>query len=133
MDKFIIKGGGVIVRNGEDEKEILLVKTSKRGFSFPKGHLEENELIEECALRECKEETGLDLKIIKELPSMKSTDWKDPSKHFLDHYFLMEVIGGELTKEHEKDELRWVPLSKVKDTFLFEARKEYIEEIKDLI
>jgi hypothetical protein len=45
----------------------------------------------------------------------------------------MEVIGGELTKEHEKDELRWVPLSKVKDTFLFEARKEYIEEIKDLI
>ena len=132
QNKEIIKGGGVIFREGVTEKEILLIKTSTRGFSFPKGHLEENETIKECALRECQEETGLELKIIKKLPDLFFTKI-DTGEHFIDNYYLMEVIGGKLTKENLGDELKWIPLSKVKDAFIFKNRRDYIERNKGLI
>ena len=130
--KEIIKAGGVIVKKGQRETEVLLIKSSERGFSFPKGHLEKGETLQQCALRECHEETGLDFTIIKKLPIMLSVDAVS-GRSFQDHYYLMAVSGGKLRKEKEDDELKWVPLSQVKETFTFQSRKEYIDQIKKLI
>jgi len=46
-----------------ENNRILLVRGAKTGkWSFPKGHLKMSEMGQECALRELREETGLDLK-----------------------------------------------------------------------
>jgi 8-oxo-dGTP pyrophosphatase MutT (NUDIX family) len=51
-------GGGVILTNSKGQ--YLLVKGVHTAvWSFPKGHLEKNETYLECAVRECKEETGV--------------------------------------------------------------------------
>ncbi len=61
---------GCIVVSKEDPNNILVIRTTYGDFtylSFPKGHLENGETLEECATREVSEETGLNVKLVKEL------------------------------------------------------------------
>lgn len=54
-----LKSGCVIIISGK----ILMVKQKQSGYwGFPKGHLEVNESLEECAIRETAEECGLIVK-----------------------------------------------------------------------
>ncbi len=57
------KSCGCIVFNEIDQ--VLLIKMQLGHWSFPKGHVESGETEEETALREVKEETNIECKIIK--------------------------------------------------------------------
>lgn len=87
-----LSAGGVIYRRGGSQRiEILIIKDSYGNWGFPKGHIEAGESSREAALRECREETGLDgLRIIDELGT---TDWYfgfDAAliHKFCDHFLL---------------------------------------------
>jgi len=43
-------------------KKVLVIQSYKRFWGFPKGHVEENETMEQCAIRETSEETGISLR-----------------------------------------------------------------------
>jgi len=61
----IIKAGCVVMN---DKKEVLLVTDKTRKiWSFPKGHAESGETLEQVALREVREETGYEVEIMKRL------------------------------------------------------------------
>ena len=63
-DKFEYENScGAIVFNENTEK-ILLVKMHNGNWGFPKGHIENNETKEETAIREVREETNVNIKII---------------------------------------------------------------------
>lgn len=56
--------GAVIFRKARDKYAVLLIKNRFAEFwSFPKGHVEEGENEYQTAIREVKEETGIDIKI----------------------------------------------------------------------
>ena len=55
------KSCGIIVF--KDDK-VLVIKHNRGHYGFPKGHVEDNETEEETAIREVKEETNVDAKII---------------------------------------------------------------------
>ena len=57
-------GAIVIYKNGDRCKILLVRNHNGRNYSFPKGHVELGETEEETAVREVKEETGLDIRII---------------------------------------------------------------------
>ncbi len=58
-------GAIIIHKSGENNHKVLLVKNHNgRYWSFPKGHVEKGETEEETAIREIKEETGLDVEIV---------------------------------------------------------------------
>ena len=56
-------GAVVFARNGE-ETRFAMVRESDGHWSFPKGHVEAGETDEETALREIREETGLDVRLV---------------------------------------------------------------------
>ncbi len=57
--------GAIVIHKNGDRCRILLVRNHNgRNYSFPKGHVEYGETEEETAIREVKEETGLDIRII---------------------------------------------------------------------
>ena len=58
-----IKGAGVILRDSAS-RILLVLGRQHQKWSFPKGHVDEDDTSEEgCAIRECKEETGLEVNI----------------------------------------------------------------------
>lgn len=62
--KETLKAGCVIV-NLTDKKIGLIYRQKQNDYEFPKGHLEFNETLEECAIRETAEETKRDVVIEK--------------------------------------------------------------------
>ncbi|MBK3496374.1 NUDIX hydrolase [Viridibacillus sp. YIM B01967] len=60
--KFIMTSGAVVVNK---ENKILLKRDPKRGWELPGGQVEQNETIKETVIREVKEETGIDIELIK--------------------------------------------------------------------
>tara|TARA_Y100000310_G_C20491390_1_gene719400 strand:- start:89 stop:526 length:438 start_codon:yes stop_codon:yes gene_type:complete len=108
-NKFPKVGVGVIViRDG------LVLLGKRKGahgegcWSFPGGHLEFNELLSECAKREVKEETDLDIEKIDQLTFTNDIFNKD-DKHYATLYVLARsVVGDVKLMEPEKcEEWKW--------------------------
>lgn len=106
----LIQAAGGLVKNSEDE--ILLI--FRRGkWDLPKGKLDENETLDECAVREVHEETGLNhLEIIRPLPVTYHT-YVLYGKHNLKetHWYEMKETSDEtLIPQTEEDitEIKWV-------------------------
>ena len=49
---------GCVLLNEEKNKVALVYRKKQKDYSFPKGHVEPNEKLWECAVRETEEETG---------------------------------------------------------------------------
>jgi 8-oxo-dGTP diphosphatase len=95
------------VRDGADGPEVLLVHRAEYDdWSFPKGKLERGETLEECALREVEEETGLRCALGRELESTSYKDAKGRPKNV--RYWAMEVVGGSLRYDYEIDAALWL-------------------------
>ena len=116
MKVKIVAGGG-IVRN-EDEKILFQLRRGK--WDLPKGKLEKGEKIEECAVREVEEETGLKNIVLGELIGITHHDYTENGKEIEKetHWFNMSVSGKQqLVPQVEEDilELRWVAKNEVND------------------
>ncbi len=79
-------------------------------WTLPKGTPDAGESVEETALREVGEETGLEVRIIEPLPSIEYAFVQDGTRiQKTVHYFLMEQTGGDLSRhDHEFERVRWV-------------------------
>ena len=66
------KAGIIIISMSQNmETQVLLVRSRGYMWGFPKGGMHENETITECAMREVKEETGLDVFVDFKTPHFK--------------------------------------------------------------
>lgn len=121
-----LKSGAIILSN--DSTKILLVYRGKEAdWSFPKGHIEENEIPVDAMKREVKEETGLEVAtVITELTPIEYID----SKNILcrTHYFLCTAHDGELITEKPDDKLEWIAIDSVHNTLSYNNLKEYWQE-----
>jgi 8-oxo-dGTP diphosphatase len=75
-------------------------------WSFPKGKLDPGEGWEEAALREVREEIGLECKLGRELSPVGYRDRKGRDK--VVRYWMMEPRGGAFEPNDEVDEVRWL-------------------------
>ncbi|WP_127532315.1 NUDIX hydrolase [Paenibacillus kobensis] len=100
-----ISAGGVVYRRTEDNTlQIQLIQDRYGKVSLPKGKMEPGETVEQTALREIVEETGMVGTIIKPIDQIKY-QYKHDSKGIVDkevHYYLVEAIGGSLQPQVEE-------------------------------
>lgn len=125
MDKW--SGSAGICMN--EQMEILMVKSFESdGWAVPSGGIEEGETPEDCCVREVKEETGYDVKVIEQL-SVKKATIKDI--HVTTYYFRVEKIGessGISDPDKTIDEADWKSLSEMKT-----INHAYPEDLKLLL
>ncbi len=91
------------------EKGIVLVKRLNEPFkdhwALPGGFVEYGETVERAAIREAKEETGLDVKLVG-LVGVYSDPNRDPRGHVISITFLAEKVGGQLKAATDAKEVR---------------------------
>ena len=78
-------------------------------WATPSGYIEYNEDFVAAAVREAREETGLEVQI-QSILHVESA-FLAPQYHFLTIYLLAHVVGGELTSTEEHTALAWFPLA----------------------
>lgn len=133
--------GGIVLRQAQykyskDKWEVLLTKHSaNHHWGFPKGLIEEGHTSEETALREVKEEGGVEAKIIEKVGYSKYIYTFEKSKIFkVVTYFLMEYISGD-PKDHdwEMEEAGWFPPDEALKTLSFSQDKSLLKNALLLI
>jgi 8-oxo-dGTP diphosphatase len=107
MEPHVRAAGGVVVRDGA----VLAVHRPRYDdWSLPKGKLEDGESWEHAALREVREETGVDCRLVRELDDDRYTDSRGRPKHV--RWWLMDVVALDAHEpDEEVDAVRWVPLA----------------------
>jgi 8-oxo-dGTP diphosphatase len=95
--------GGLVRRDG---RVLLVHRPRYDDWTFPKGKCEPGEGDLACALREVREETGLECEAGRELASTHYTDGRGRPKRV--RWWLMEPVGGAFEATAEVDEIRWL-------------------------
>jgi deoxyribose-phosphate aldolase len=99
--------GGLVVRKGIHGVEVLLIDDAYGHVSFPKGHVEPGETWEDAAVREVREETGIEARVITPLGRVEypiERDGKSVRKQV--RLFLLEEIDERNEPKHQAEEIR---------------------------
>lgn len=123
--------GAIVYRKFHGNTEILLIKHVNSGhWSFPKGHVEEGETEAETAIREVKEETGLDIMLDTTFrETVQYYPRKDTQKVVV--YFLAKAKSYELIpQEEEIAAIKWVEIGNASALLTYENDKTIVNKAK---
>jgi len=131
---MIISAGFIIIK----DKKILLLKSKKKHFDFPKGHVEPGEEIFQAAIRELKEETNINIEDIKIIGGPDIISYKVIEKNQIKdknvYYYYALFISNkeiELSKEHEY--YVWIPIDEAQKYVKFKEQLNLILNLKRLL
>ena len=112
-----VSAGGVVYRREGDEVEVALAaRRTRQGdlvWGLPKGEIEKGETADTAAIREVREETGLEAVIEDGLGDIRYFYvWEGDRVRKTVHFFLMRATGGDVSAhDHEMEDVRWFPLA----------------------
>jgi 8-oxo-dGTP pyrophosphatase MutT (NUDIX family) len=126
--------GGIVVRLEGDRPSLVAGLRRRDGdrhggtWTLPKGTPNPGESVEETALREVEEETGLRVRIVAPLPSIEYTFYQGGTRiHKTVHYFLMQPVGGDLARhDHEFERVRWVRFEDAPSLLTFDTERSLV-------
>ena len=99
-------------------------------WTLPAGFLEYDEHVEACAIRETKEETGLDVDLIRLFGAYMAMD--DPRAQVVLLLYLARRTGGELVPGDDAVDARFFPLDGEPPPIAFRAHKLALADIRAL-
>ncbi len=126
--------GAVVFRKYHGNIELLLIKHVVGGhWSFPKGHVEAGETEAQTALREIKEETGIDVDLITTFREVVSYSPKrDTTKDVI--YFLGKAKNFQYTpQEEEIAQIKWVEINLAHSFLTYDNDKQLVNKAKPII
>jgi len=100
-----------LIYNRENEHVLMVYNKDTNSWSLPGGAVEEDETLEQAAIREAKEETGLIVKI-NNVVATNECIFKEDNQLVLFVTFRAEIIGGKITIENpnEISKVTWVDI-----------------------
>ncbi|RLG92297.1 MAG: NUDIX hydrolase [Candidatus Hecatellales archaeon] len=120
----------VVIRVEEGFVFVRRANEPYRGYwAIPGGIVEYGETVEEAAKREAKEETGLEVRLVK-LIGVYSDPKRDPRGHYVSIAYLAEPIGGELKASTDAKEV--AVFKKKPEKLAFDHEKIFEDALKVL-
>ncbi|MCH7810239.1 MAG: NUDIX hydrolase [Chloroflexi bacterium] len=131
-----VSAGGVVYRSGGDGIEVVICGRLGDGvWGLPKGTPEDGESLEETAVREVCEETGLEVRIGEKIGVVEYWFARTGVRyHKWVHHYLFEATGGD-TDSHdlEYDRVEWRPIENALRTLTFKNESDMVEKAREII
>jgi 8-oxo-dGTP pyrophosphatase MutT (NUDIX family) len=123
--------GGVVVN---DRREAIVIVPTRRAadgskvLALPKGHPDGNETPEAAALREVREETGVDAELVGPLGDVRYWYQREGRRIFkvVTFYLFRYRAGSVDDHDQEIEEARWIPLEKAAHELSFPGEREMV-------
>jgi 8-oxo-dGTP diphosphatase len=135
-----ISAGGVAFRWKDSEPEIAIVSVKpKLRWQLPKGIVDEGESPQVTAVREVREEAGVETEMIKLIETIeywyRSVKYGKPVRyHKFVNFYLLQYKSGDVTDhDHEVEESRWVSFEEALDMLDFKSERDVVEKAREMI
>jgi 8-oxo-dGTP pyrophosphatase MutT (NUDIX family) len=130
-----VSAGGVAYRMLDGRIEVALISVGQNErWQLPKGTIDKGELNEAAALREVREEAGIDAELIVLLDTVEywyyaTQHGKRVRYHKHVHFFLMRYLAGDVNDhDHEVNEARWVEIGEAITVLAFKSEQEVVQK-----
>lgn len=130
-----VSAGGVVCRRGPQGLEVIICGRDSDGvWGLPKGTPNPGESLEEAAVREVSEETGLKVAIMDKVGVIEYWFVREGVRyHKWVHYFLMEARGGSIDDhDMEYDRVEWRPVDEAMRMLTFRNEVEMVEKARSM-
>lgn len=137
--RIAVSAGGLVIRAVGGQPEIVVGrrKRERDGYvwSLPKGTPEAGETREETALREVREESGLEVRILSYFDAISYSFVRTGERiEKTVYYYIMEAIGGSFDQyDKEFDELRWVRMDEAVRLLDFQTESGLVQRAYDAL
>ncbi len=125
-----ISSGGVVYRRRKGITEVVLIRVRGR-WRLPKGKVEEGEGLEETALREVREETGLEGKVVAKLGHItywytnKRRDGETIRIFKRVYFYLIRCLEGDVAgHDDEVEEACWWPITEARKQLFYPTERD---------
>ncbi|MGF3066542.1 bis(5'-nucleosyl)-tetraphosphatase [Facklamia sp. P13064] len=126
--------GAVIYYKDNQDFLFLLIQHENGGhWAFPKGHIEKGETEEETALREIKEETGLEVELNNQF---RETTHFSPKKDVMKEvvYFIAKTNSNKVTRQLEEvSQFIWLPYQEALDKITYSNDKDLLVKAQNFL
>ncbi|MBI4311397.1 MAG: NUDIX domain-containing protein [Chloroflexi bacterium] len=116
---------------------VLCGRLQPKLWALPKGGPDTEETLEETALREVREETGLEAKIVASLGSIQYWYFRAQDSvrcHKTVHFFLMTPTGGATSlHDPEFDVVEWFPLEEAVRNMNYETEIALVQKAANMV
>lgn len=132
----VFSAGGLVYRTSGGRLEVVICgRNSENLWGLPKGTPDEGETVEQTALREVREETGLEVEIENKLGEINYWFSRPGVRfHKTVHHFLMRPIGGDTRNhDHEYDVVEWAPAQEALRRLSYANERMMVEKALELV
>ena len=135
-----ISAGGVAFRRSDSKPEVAIVSVKpKLRWQLPKGLVDPGESPQVAAVREVREEAGVETELIRLIETIEYwyrsvKNGKPVRYHKFVHVYLMEYKTGDVSShDHEVEEARWVSFEEALEMLDFKSEREVVEKARVMI
>lgn len=135
-----VSAGGVAYRWQDSLPELAIVSMKpKLRWQLPKGIVDPGESPQITAVREVREEAGIETDLISLIETIeywyRSTRYGKPVRfHKFVHFYLLEYRRGDVSDhDHEVEEARWVRFEEAIEMLAFKSEREVVEKARGMI